>query len=384
MGLIVFDGHSQNVGIDVINPQARLEIKGLNILGTSQSLLVKNFNNDSLLKVSNNGVVGIGSMVKDFSQLRIINNGKLNPHLVLQGTNFGPGTGRFFSSLLFTDTNFTRSWSVNATVYGQGSGDLNHSRYGDLVIGNDSLPSALHLNGEGRLRIGSNYSTAGFFQVAGDWLNNPPAPGFTPHINLIGTGVGSRAYQTFTSSDGVNQWRFIAHHSPSGFENSFFSIQLDALAETGIIFGGNARAHMGNGIDRGKFTINHTGTATNAHLVLYDQTNTYSRLQFQNSGSTNYWNVSAWSSNTNANARMNFTNNVTGDILSITGDGKLGVGTTSPHVKTTVQINGSATADTTPLILNNIKEYANNAIAVAAGLPVGSIYRTGDLLKIVH
>ena len=34
--------------------------------------------------------------------------------------------------------------------------------------------------------------------------------------------------------------------------------------------------------------------------------------------------------------------------------------------------------------LLSIQEYADNAAAIAAGLSVGSIYRTGDALKIVH
>lgn len=37
-----------------------------------------------------------------------------------------------------------------------------------------------------------------------------------------------------------------------------------------------------------------------------------------------------------------------------------------------------------PIKLARVPEYADNAAAVAAGKPVNSIYRTGDLLKIVH
>jgi hypothetical protein len=42
------------------------------------------------------------------------------------------------------------------------------------------------------------------------------------------------------------------------------------------------------------------------------------------------------------------------------------------------------TLHTMALNLNTALEYADNAAAVTAGLPVGQIYRTGDLLKIVH
>jgi len=47
----------------------------------------------------------------------------------------------------------------------------------------------------------------------------------------------------------------------------------------------------------------------------------------------------------------------------------------------------SKIADTTHvqrLNVNTISEYADNAAAVAGGLPLGQFYRTGDLLKIVH
>lgn len=384
-GFFIISATAQNIGIDVINPQARLEIKGINTLGSSQSLLVKNFNNDSLLKVSNNGVVGIGSKLKDFSQLRIINNGKLNPHLVLQGTNFGPGTGRFFSTLIFTDTSFNRNWSIGALVYGPEAGSLNTSKNGDLTIQTDSLPGLLQISGEGRMRLGSIIPITGFFQIVGDWQNNPPPSStFTPHINLVGTGIGSRSFQAFSTVDGLNKWVITAHHSPSGPPNSFFSIRLNDLLESSLVLGGDGKVGLGNGISSGKLNINHTSTPTNPQLVLFDQTNNFSRLQFQNFGSANYWNISGMSSNTNANARMSFTNSVTGDILTITGDGRLGVSTTVPNANTKVQIVGSAAANATPLLLVNVKEFANNAAAIAAGLPIGAIYRTGDDLKIVH
>lgn len=36
------------------------------------------------------------------------------------------------------------------------------------------------------------------------------------------------------------------------------------------------------------------------------------------------------------------------------------------------------------IVIDNVPAYADNASAVAAGLTVGQIYRTGDDLKIVH
>lgn len=36
------------------------------------------------------------------------------------------------------------------------------------------------------------------------------------------------------------------------------------------------------------------------------------------------------------------------------------------------------------IVIANTPQYADNASAVAGGLAVGQIYRTGDVLKIVH
>ncbi len=38
----------------------------------------------------------------------------------------------------------------------------------------------------------------------------------------------------------------------------------------------------------------------------------------------------------------------------------------------------------TSFILSDVPQYADNAAAVNAGLDIGQVYRTGDLLKIVH
>jgi hypothetical protein len=36
------------------------------------------------------------------------------------------------------------------------------------------------------------------------------------------------------------------------------------------------------------------------------------------------------------------------------------------------------------MVISNVPVYADNAAAVAAGLAIGKLYRTGDALKIVH
>jgi len=51
------------------------------------------------------------------------------------------------------------------------------------------------------------------------------------------------------------------------------------------------------------------------------------------------------------------------------GSGNVGIGTESPNSK---------------LSIVGLSEYADNASALSAGLTEGDLYRTGDILKIVH
>lgn len=59
----------------------------------------------------------------------------------------------------------------------------------------------------------------------------------------------------------------------------------------------------------------------------------------------------------------------TGEKFVINHNGNVGIGTNAP---------------TSALQVVGIQEYADNAAATAAGLTAGALYRTGDILKIVH
>ena len=61
--------------------------------------------------------------------------------------------------------------------------------------------------------------------------------------------------------------------------------------------------------------------------------------------------------------------------------GKVGFGTNAPAAKLHVV---KSTSELTPAIISGCNEYSDNAAALAAGLPSGALYRTGDVLKVVH
>lgn len=62
-------------------------------------------------------------------------------------------------------------------------------------------------------------------------------------------------------------------------------------------------------------------------------------------------------------------------------EGRVGVGVNAPAAQFHVVKQAS---DLTPAIIVGCPDLADNAAAVAYGLPVGALYKTGDVLKVVH
>lgn len=61
------------------------------------------------------------------------------------------------------------------------------------------------------------------------------------------------------------------------------------------------------------------------HILLHENGNDYSRIRFQNNNGSNYWTIASYIASNNRNDRLNFWNGTSGDLLSLTGDGRLGL-----------------------------------------------------------
>lgn len=378
--LINFITYGQNIGIGETLPQSKLEIKGNNTLSLSNSLLVKNSNNDSLFRITNAGEVIAGSKTKDFGQLQLINNGNLARHLLLKGTNHN-NTGQFFTNTRFTDETENRFWQFRSLVYGEGSGNMNHSKSNTFSIGTDSLPDMITIDGTGKMAMGESFNPQAYLDIATNFNSEN-----IPQLMLRGTGIQNRSYQYFADIGGSNFWYIESRHDALIPSNSSFNFGYNGIRAMGL--DNERNLIVGTEVsttNSGKLKIFNNSSGVNAQLLLHEsESNDYSRLRFTNNNAGKYWDVAGYLDPSDAASRLNFFHNVTGNVLTLTGDGKAGFNNSSPHMRTTVQITGSVAAGTTPLMLVSIKEYVDNAAALAAGLPVGAIYRTGDLLKIVH
>ncbi len=378
--LINFITYGQNIGIGETLPQSKLEIKGNNTLSLSNSLLVKNSNNDSLFRITNAGEVIAGSKTKDFGQLQVINNGNRTQHLLLKGTNHN-NTGQFFTNTRFTDDTENRFWQFRSLVYGSGSGNMNHSKNNTFSIGTDSLPDMITIDGTGKMAMGESFIPQAYLDIATNFNSEN-----IPQLMLRGTGMQNRSYQYFADIGGSNFWYIESRHDVLSPSNSSFNFGYNGIRAMGL--DNERNLIVGTEVttsNSGKLKIFNNSSGASAQLLLHEnETNDYSRLRFTNANAGKYWDVAGYLDPLDMNSRLNFFHNMAGNVMTLTGDGKSGFNSSSPHIRTTVQITGSISAGTTPLMLVNIKEYVDNADAVGAGLPVGAIYRTGDLLKIVH
>jgi hypothetical protein len=93
----------------------------------------------------------------------------------------------------------------------------------------------------------------------------------------------------------------------------------------------------------GRLHVQHNSDGgTDAHLTLREtETSDYARLQFMNTGLPARWHIAAKTTSTTENAQMNFwyhNGGSTGnDLMTIRGDGKVGIGTTSPIAKLNIK-----------------------------------------------
>ncbi len=93
----------------------------------------------------------------------------------------------------------------------------------------------------------------------------------------------------------------------------------------------NGRVGIGTNAPTAVLDIRTISNPSLPQLNLYDNNAIgYSRLQFQNASGSNFWQIAAYNTAVNANELLNFYNSTSGNVMSITGDGKVGIGTTNP------------------------------------------------------
>ncbi len=90
---------------------------------------------------------------------------------------------------------------------------------------------------------------------------------------------------------------------------------------------------IGNDTLNAKLSVYQNSSLSDPHILLHEDGNDYARLNFANNNGTNYWSIAAYIASNHKNDRLNFWNGVGGDVMTITGDGEVGIGVgVSPKV----------------------------------------------------
>jgi len=87
----------------------------------------------------------------------------------------------------------------------------------------------------------------------------------------------------------------------------------------------NGNVGLGTSSPTGRLDIYHNSTLANPHINVHENGNDYARIKFENNNGSNYWTIAAYTASNNRNDRLNFWNGTSGDLLTLTGDGEMGL-----------------------------------------------------------
>ena len=120
----------------------------------------------------------------------------------------------------------------------------------------------------------------------------------------------------------------------------------DGIAVYGNVLGDNSIGILGvsNSINskagyfKGRTEVLYNSAILSPQLLLREDELDYARLTFANNGDASYfWTIAGYNDNSNSKERLNFYNSRKGDILTLTGDGKVGIRYGTPSSDLTIK-----------------------------------------------
>jgi hypothetical protein len=134
-----------------------------------------------------------------------------------------------------------------------------------------------------------------------------------PDIGASSTPVGDKLY----NKNGNLYWK--TNPLSAGGGSSPWTVS------SGSIYYNGGDVGIGTTSPVSKLGIFHNSSLSNPHISLHENGNDYARMNFKNNNGSNYWTIAAYIASNPRNDRLNFWNGTGGDLLSLTGDGRLGL-----------------------------------------------------------
>ncbi|MEJ5385769.1 MAG: hypothetical protein WHS44_12925, partial [Fimbriimonadales bacterium] len=257
-------------------------------------------NTTQLFQITQNGT-GITA------QFLLNNNTTFQPALL--GQSISPtGTGVLGrASATSGTTNGVYGWADSPSGRGVFGTATATSGFSFGVWGQSSSPAGTGVYGVALSPSGSTYG--GRFEAG----------------SFDGTGV----YGVAVATSGVNYGVVGRTNSPNGY-GGYFVGRGYFSGDVGI--GTNApsaRLHI-------EYNSNSLSSAT---LRLHETESDFARLEFTNTNASRRWHIAGLIGATQSLDRLNFWNSIAGDIMSISGNGTVGIGTTNPSYRLHVETN---------------------------------------------
>ena len=223
-----------------------------------------------------------------------------------------------FNSVATTDTS---AWKK------VGNNVLN-TNSGNVGIGTTAPAFKLDVLGkiktDTKLIVGAELGLSNTMEVKANTFGN---------MAVFRTLSGSNPFLAINSADGVIKL------NADGSSVSNFALSTGDIERMRITSGGNVG--IGTTAPTAKLEVAGLGKfkaeASNLGLQILDNANNISQMQFANINSANHWYIG------NDNGKFNFYNNKIGNTLTLTDNGNVGIGTTTPTEKLSISGN-SATA----------------------------------------
>lgn len=190
--------------------------------------------------------------------------------------------------------------------------------------GTSWIPNSTIYNNGSRIGIGT-LTPANVLDIAG--ANN-----YDLTISEGDMRIGNNSYRlkfgVATEGGGAGVSGIMQYGQPGGYNVFNLGSQGNNILQ---LNGSLNRAGIGTDSPQGKLEIR-SGSTTEPQLLLSQTISSdWARLRMNNTYGARYWDIGALISTSTTTDRLNFYNNAGGSILTLTGDGKIGINNYSPN-----------------------------------------------------